>query len=143
ARVGEIVANPAFEERPLLGFAMRPGAALDARVFAYRRPVSLPPSRTGLARIRLEVEDLAAAAPDLADLRIVDAEGQQWPYLLERDAVVAAVPLEIAQTEREARQVRSTLVPNSTPLRLGGIEVDVDAAFVDRAFTLSGLDEGG
>jgi hypothetical protein len=61
ARLGEVAPNPGFDDRPLLGFAMRPGAALDPRVFAYRRPISIPESRTGLARVRLEVADLVAA----------------------------------------------------------------------------------
>jgi hypothetical protein len=122
---------------------MRPGAALDPRVFAYRRPVVIPESRTGLARIRLEVGDLVAARPDLADLRIVDAGGRQWPYLLERDALVATVPLETTEAQREGRQARYTLVPHWKPLRLQGIEIEVDAGFVDRPFTLAGRDETG
>jgi hypothetical protein len=141
ARLGEIRPNPAFEDRPLLGFAMRPGAALDPRVFAYRRPISIPESRTGLARVRLDVADLVAAQPDLADLRVVDGNGRQWPYLLERDALIATVPLETTQANREGRQARYALVPRWRPLRLAGLEIEVDAGFVDRPFTLVGRDE--
>jgi hypothetical protein len=143
ARLGAITPNPSFDDRPLLGFAMRPGAALDPRVFKYRRPIAIPASRTGLARIRLEVGDLVAAQPDLADLRIVDGDGQQWPYLLERDAVVATVPLETAQAQREGRRARYAFAPAWKPLRLDGIEIEVDAGFVDRPFTLVGRDEIG
>jgi hypothetical protein len=143
ARLGEIVANPAFDDRPLLGFAMRPGATLDPRVFTYRRALSIPASRTGLARVRLDTADLAAAQPSLSDLRIVDGEGRQWPYLLERDAVTAAVPMQMQQAGLEARQARYTLVPSPRPLRLNGIEIDVDAGFVDRPFTLTGTDADG
>jgi hypothetical protein len=50
--------------------------------------------------------DLAAAQPSLSDLRIVDGEGRQWPYLLERDAVTAAVPMQMQQAGLEARQAR-------------------------------------
>lgn len=143
AHLGEIEANSAFEDRPLLGFAMRPGASLDPSVFAWRRSVTIPASRTGLARVRLQVADLAAARPDLADLRVVDSEGRQWPYLLERDAVLATVPLETTRVERGDRETRFTLSPGDHPLRLAGIELDVDAGFVDRPFTLVARDEAG
>ncbi|MBI5504458.1 MAG: hypothetical protein HY899_06630 [Deltaproteobacteria bacterium] len=143
ARIGEQIPNPAFDDRPLLGFAMRPGAALDPQVFAYRRPISIPLSRTGLARVRLDVADLVAAQPDLADLRVVDAGGRQWAYLLERDAVVASVPLETTPAKNEGRRSRYALIPRWRPLRLSGIEFEIDAGFADRSFTLLGRDEKG
>jgi hypothetical protein len=65
---------------------MRPGAPVDPRLHRYRRAVSVGSSAEGLARLRLHPEDLSRARPDLADIRVVDAERQQWPYLLEPDA---------------------------------------------------------
>jgi hypothetical protein len=143
ARLGDVTSNPAFDDRPLLGFAMRPGATLDLRVFAYRRPLVVPASPTGLARVRLDVADLAEARADLADLRIVDEQGRQWPYLLERDALTAAVPLGMTQAAREERQTRYGFTPRPSPLRLDGLEIDVDADFLDRPFTLIGTDARG
>jgi hypothetical protein len=41
----------------------------------------------GLCAILLEIQELARARPDLADVRITDASGRQVPYALERHAV--------------------------------------------------------
>jgi hypothetical protein len=143
ARLGPVAPNPGFDDEPLLGFAMRPGAGLDPRVFAYRRSIAVPWSRTGLARLRLEPADVVQAQPSLADLRIVDGEGRQWPYLLERDALVVAEPLEMTRSGPDDREARYTLVPRWRPLRVDGLEIEVDATFVDRPFTVVGRDESG
>jgi hypothetical protein len=90
--------------------------------------------------VRLEPADLVNARADLADVRVIDAEGRQWPYLLERDVVTSTVPLVMASANREGRQARYVLAPSSQPLRMQGIELDVDAGFVDRPFTLTATD---
>jgi hypothetical protein len=143
ARLGEVTRNVGFDETPVLGFAMRPGRPIDARVFAYRRPISVLPSPSGLSRLRLDVGDLAHARPDLADVRIVDAEGRQWPYLLERDVVTVSEPLMVTRVATEGRRTRYELTPRSQPLRLRGVEVDFEAGFLDRPFTLTATDPEG
>ena len=71
-----------------LAFAMRPGTEIDSRLYTHRRKLTALSSASpdGLYRLRLDLEDLARAQEDLADLRIVDAQSRQWAYLLERNA---------------------------------------------------------
>src|SRR5208337_3651364 len=86
ARLGAVNDNPLFENTPLLAFAMRPGATIDRWVYQYIQRLSVQPSSEGLTRVHLGPEVQAAAKPDLADVRIIDEDGHQWPYLLDRDA---------------------------------------------------------
>ena len=72
----------ALDPAPVLAFAMRPGADLDAAPYRHRRRLEVQPSPSGLAAVALPAADLALLRPDLADLRIVDEDGAQWPYLL-------------------------------------------------------------
>jgi hypothetical protein len=53
------------------------------------------------------------------------------------------VPLETTRTLGAGHQTRYTLAPRWRPLRLDGVEIEVDAAFIDRPFTLVGRDEAG
>ena len=55
-----------------------PGAPLDVKSFAYARSI---PAATGLTALRLDPAALAHSR--IEDVRIVDAEGRQVPYLLE------------------------------------------------------------
>ena len=45
ARLGEVRRNPAYDDEPALGFAMRAGAELDPRTFAHRRRLAIAASR--------------------------------------------------------------------------------------------------
>lgn len=56
------------------------GAALSTAGFRYSRPV--PTGRAGLVALRLDAAALAHSR--MADLRVVDPDGRQVPYLLER-----------------------------------------------------------
>src|SRR5262249_59033577 len=73
ARLGDARANPAFDGAPALGFAMRPGAALDPRTYSHRRPITARPSADGLTRVRLTAADVAPARAGLGRLRVVHA----------------------------------------------------------------------
>ena len=77
-------ANPGFDSSPALAFAMHPGAELDPRAFSHRRHARGPPVAGGPVAPRAHRRGRARCAPDLADLRVVDADRRQWPYLLEQ-----------------------------------------------------------
>lgn len=91
--------NPAFDNTPLLATSMRAGAVIDTTRFTHEAALTVPESIDGIVRFDVPPEMWAAARSDLADLRIVDAAGAQWPYLTGQDAEVVAIPFTVqAQT---------------------------------------------
>ena len=141
AVLGELRANPFFDATPALAFAMHPGASIDKRIFSHRRPISIAPSAEGLSRLRLSPEDTARARADLADLRVVDGDSRQWPYLMRRDARSQSVSLEIEETESRKRRSRYRLGLPVAPLRLNRLELRTDTPFFDRSYRLVTFDE--
>jgi hypothetical protein len=141
ARLGDVVGNPDFDPAPALAFAHHPSAALDPRVFRYRRTLAARPSPEGLVRLRLAPEDLAHARPDLADLRVLgagDGGGRQWAYLLERDAAESRQPLTVGGPSTKDGLSRYRLEPPVHPAGIERIVLEIDAPYFDRAFTLTG-----
>ncbi len=143
ARLGPVAANPEFDTRPALAFAMHPGAALDVRVFEYRRALTVAPSEEGLSRLELGPEDTARARVDLSDVRILDGRGRQWPYLVQRDARRGSVALALEPDDAPRKQSRWLLRPPVSPLRMERIELHSTAPYFDRAYRLYALDEDG
>lgn len=143
ARLGELRANPAWRETPSLAFAQRAGAGVDARRFSHRRSLVVRPSHEGLARLRLGAGEAAVARPDLADLRVVDGQDRQWPYLLERDADREWKELPTPQPFRDGHRSIYTLTLPVTPLSPDQIEIDSPVEFFDRAVRVRGQDEQG
>lgn len=141
--LGELRANPSFDATPALAFAMHAGASLDPRSFSHRRPVFIVPSVEGLSRLRLSPEDTAQARADLGDLRIVDGESRQWPYLMKRDAGSEAVALEPIETESRKRRSRYRLALPVAPLRLDRLELRTDTPFFDRSYRLVTIGANG
>jgi hypothetical protein len=143
AALGEIRQNVHFDATPALRFAMQPGAAIDRRIFAWRRSIQVEPSAEGLTSLRLAPEDTAASRADLADVRIVDSASRQWPYLMQRGARTEKVPLAVARTGGKRRSSRYELGLPVSPLRIGRITLRSDAPFFDRGYELFGVDEHG
>lgn len=138
ARLGEARANPAYDGTPALAFAMRPGAAIDPRAWTHRRTIAVYPSPDGLTRLRLGAADLARARPDLADVRVVDAESRQWPYLVGREAAHTSVDLEVAgPTRRRGASVYGLQLP-VTPVAVTMLTLESDVPFFDRAASVIG-----
>jgi len=137
ARLGEVRDNPAFNPAPALAFAMRPGGPVDARLYTHRRLLRFEASPEGLVRFRLRPEDVAHARADLADLRVVDTQGRQWPYLMDIDGAREWLDVQTTTptTERGASTYRLR-VPVS-PLRLDALWLDIDAPFFDRPYRLT------
>jgi hypothetical protein len=134
ARMGTLEANPDFSAPAIA--ASRPGATVDPRLYSHRRTLGLAPPASGLVRLRLSPEDLGVARDDLADLRVVDTESRQWPYLLERDATRETIEVETNGALREGRQSRYRLgLPVGTS-RLDQVQLDAEAEVVDRAYRL-------
>jgi len=136
ASVGPVVSNPSFDPSPVLAFLLHPGAPLDPRPFRHHRTLELPASREGLAALALQPADLAVLRPDLADLRVVDGQGRQWPFLLV--GLGAFAPVEVShrrETDRRGAS-RYTFELPAAPLPISGVSVDFTASFFARPFHL-------
>jgi len=138
ARLGERRANPAFDPRPALEFAMRPGSALDERFYTHRVPFAARPSAEGLVRIELDLETLAVARRDLADLRVVDASGRQWAYLVgsDRARVTSRLGVGAPTTDKGASTYR--LEVPVAQIAAPDLVVHSPVDFFDREFTVTG-----
>lgn len=143
AALGEIRPNPGFDTLPALAFAMQPGAELDPRRWSHRRRVEIVPSPEGLSRLSLAAEDAALLRADLADLRVVDAEAQQWPYLPSARARRTDVALEPVETRSERRRSSYRLALPAAPLRVESVALRSQASFFDRTYQLLAEDAEG
>ncbi len=141
AKLGEVRPNPHYDGAAVLAFAMRPGAEIDRRLFRHVRRLRVPEAPEGLSRLVLAPEDLAAVEADLADLRVADSGARQWPFLIERDAGDALVPLRLEGPTTEDRTSRYVLKPPVAWIELDRLVLDSDAAFFDRSYRL--LDVSG
>ncbi len=138
ARLGPPAANPRWDPSPALAFAMRPGTEIAIWPFGYRRPVAVPETGEGLLRLPLDAETVARSRPDLADLRLVDAESRQWPYLLDRTAAPQRLALEVGEPDSEGGDSTYALHLPAGPLGIEGLLLDGPAPYFDRAFELLG-----
>jgi hypothetical protein len=141
--LGPFASNPRFDATPILAAVTHAGPVVDAAHYASMRPLVVAPATDGLSRYLLRAADLAAASAGLEDLRVVDAEGRQWPYLLDKnvDPEVIAVDKPVAHTD--AGVTRYAIPLPSEPLTVERLELDVAERFFDRAVVIVGKDENG
>jgi len=130
--------NPAFDPAPALGFAMRPGPAVEARGFSHRMRLRAPKSAEGAVRLRLVPEVLAAARADRGDVRVVDAAGRQWPFLIEEGAARQEVQFQIEGPLREGGRSRFDLRAPASPIEVESIFINVKAEYLDRPYQMVG-----
>ena len=142
ARLGPTGPNPRWDPTPALAFAMRPGNPTAAWRFEHRRSLSVPETEEGLLRTRLGAETVARCRPDLADLRLVDAEARQWPYLLNRSGTAERLALGVSEPRRIGDKSIYTLELPASPLRVERLLLDTPAPFLDRPFELLGAPAG-
>jgi hypothetical protein len=136
ARLGAIQPNPSLDSTPILAFAMHPGADLDRRPFSHRRNLTVEPSHDGLSRIVLDPADLAIARPDFADLRIVDAQSKQWPYLIEPSADEKWVALPVSDFDRRNRSSHYRMHLGNEQILFDQVRIASKEAYFDRPFRL-------
>ena len=104
----------AAEENPAVPAPPLPivGAALDRSLFGYQR--AIPPGDPGLVALPLDASVLAHSANGrqrFGDVRIVDGDGRQIPYLVER----ASEPLSIDLTIERLSDLPKALVDRRPP----------------------------
>jgi hypothetical protein len=83
------------------------GAGVDTTDFPFRRP--LPDAPIGLVAVQLDAAVLAHSrgpAANFADLRLVDDQGAQVPYLVERRAEPLSLGLSLKPASPQARTLR-------------------------------------
>jgi hypothetical protein len=81
--------------------------------------------------------------PDLADLRLVDDDGLQWAYLRQLNARAVFSNLPIVEHRTADRSSRYEIEIPTGALAIDRIEIQTEAPFFDRDFTLRGrLDDG-
>jgi len=99
-------------------FAAGAGRAADFSAWSHRQTLDL--GRSGLVKLALPAETLDRARPDLADLRIVDAQGAEIPYAVLR-------PTAVAPSVVKPRSFRPELSEGATALT---VETGTDQALV-------------
>lgn len=132
AEVGDAAPNPVWLPPEEATGLSEPGAMVDVEAFDWRRPVQ----GEGLVRIPLDASVLAAAHTDLGDIRLVDGDGRQIPYLLVRgpgDLTWAGVDHEVR--ERDGRVLLVVPVPEPG-VRLSSLTLSTSALVFDRTVTV-------
>ncbi len=142
ARLGPISQNSGYSVGPLLGFASRPGAAIDGRAYSHLRHVQLTPSGEGLSRVELGIEDVAHCRADFADIRLVDGDSAQWAYLLDRNARQVWLPLASTQNDDADDGTEYRLELPAQPATLDRVRLDFENEFFDRPYQLFAAIEG-
>jgi hypothetical protein len=102
ATAGPEKPNPRFRETPPMRFVAGVGAAVEARQWKLMRRLVLP-AREDIYTATLAATDLGALRGDLADLRIVDDEGRQVPFIVEPGVAEREVVLGFEPEPRLAR----------------------------------------
>ena len=143
AELGPTRDNPRFDDGPALRFAMRAGRAPDASRYTHVAPVTIEGAREGLSRLRLPPDVLAFAREDLADVRVVDAEGRQWPYLRSPFEASDVVDATVDAPSAEGRESTYLVHPPVEPARADRLVLHTDAPYVERAYVLRAIDATG
>lgn len=119
AMLGPLAANPDFHPLPeTLAEVSLTGATLDTRSWMFRRRISMKES--GVQQLELDLDVLAGARMDFADLRLM-SNGRQIPYLLEptrltREFPAVVLPADDLERPRTSRW-RIVLPRAGLPLR--------------------------
>jgi len=139
--VGSEEANPLFKRDPPLRFAATLGASLDPSKWRRERVIA-PITEEDVYAITLRATDLATLRPDLADLRVVNDDHLQVPFLIDPDFAEERVPLTVqrgatAPAHRSLYRLApaETLSGDPAP-RVSRIEIEVRDAFFERAARL-------
>ncbi len=141
--VGRIEPNPSYSRAPALAFAMAPGPVVEAGAFEHQADLTIVETPEGLARIVLPSAVEARMDPAREDVRVVAADGRQWPYL--RGLDVEREPVSLAARRESPRPGTSRYVITlpEAPLAIEALLLDVPAEYVDRAYRLLHRAEDG
>ena len=140
ASLGAKVGNPRYQPAPPMSFVPTQGAPLEVLGFRLQRALVIDGAEDIYAA-ELQPLDLGLLRSDLGDVRIVDAQDRQVPYVMERDGAVTLATLDWrADSDPGARKTRYTLRllynGRALPIPFGQLELQMKEAFYDRAARL-------
>ncbi len=125
---GAVAENPAYEPPEVRSDLSGPGPVYDARRQRFAREIT---GDAGLVRLPLDATVGIHARPDLADLRIVDAEGRQIPFLVRRRPATSSVALTFERDERDGASMLEIALPDpNLPIRT--LTLTTDATVFER-----------
>lgn len=134
-------ANADFQGPPSYATLLARGQTVDASQFAHVATLTVPDSASGVVRFDVPLDIAAAASSDLSDLRIVDAEGRQLPYLLAGVAPTIELEVSVGERRREGRRSIYPLVLPHEPLELAELRLDPDAEMLSRLVEVYAVSE--
>lgn len=155
ASLGSEQPNPAYRVVPPLSFVRTAGAPVDVSLFRLQRPLDLASDgKPDIYAATLSAEDLAVLSPSYGDLRIVDPEDHQIPYVLERSGSDGRLPLALTEPARAtgdkprgptATTLLLSYAPTGSALALPyeGLELEITDAFYTRSARLFALPTAG
>ena len=110
------------------------GATLDRSGFLYERPV---PKAKGLVSLQLDADVLARSNNSLSDVRIVNAQNEQVPYIVQSlpNLMIVPLPVSARATEGSSSLYRITLPYESLPTG-SALELTTTARVFERRTTL-------
>ncbi len=100
-----LLPHPRWLALPLALLVVTRGAALTPTEWQHRQALNV--TAPGLTKVALPALTFDSAQPDLADLRLIDAEGQEAPYLLDRELSVRGFERAPAFNPRSFRSTSS------------------------------------
>ena len=151
ATLGVETHNPRFAPPAPLPMVATAGAKLDAARWRWSRALPVD-GREDIFTLRLAAEDVAAAREDLGDVRIVDGDDRQVPFVLERDAAETRVDLVFEPVSRSSGDPRRRVLrlrppaerrPETLRLPVRALEIDVADAFFSRTVRVYAPPAGG
>jgi hypothetical protein len=146
AGLGPIEPNPEHDDTPALSFAMRAGQPVALERYTHRAPLEVPQSRDGLSRFAVPADVWAAAREDLGDLRVIDAEGRQWPYLFTsapgNDELEASVESPTPREDEPRHTIHHVRLP-ARAVSPTTVRVELAPQLVARSVSARGRNERG
>jgi hypothetical protein len=139
AQWGPVSAPPATAQEQAI-HDPGPGANLDPSGFKARR--TIPDAAPGLAALVLDAHVLSASR-GLRDLRILDHENHQIPYLLEERDGPYRVPLTVPTRQAKGRTSEYALDLTEPGLRHGRLVLETQSRVFSRAVQLMEEGPGG
>ena len=132
---GPAAPNAAYQSPEIRGGLVQPTSEIPLRDFTAKQRVT----GAGLVRVPLSAEVLATARPDLADLRLVDDQGRQIPYVTvptAQDWSWGELPFE--RIEQGTQSYLTVTLPQGN-LEIGSVELTTDAPSFERKVELTSV----
>jgi len=138
AALDPIADNPHFDAKPTLAFAMQSGAQVDESSYAYHRSVRIQPSKDGLSRLLIPATDLRYLRDDMIDMRVIDKQNRQWPFILQVNEREILVPLSPSKAAHEDDKQGSQHTLRVAQLPLRAVSLAFEETYFNRPFELWG-----